>query len=72
MNRTEHLGWALHRANEYLDMGFIRLAWESLCSDLRKHDELRNHPGLAVGTQKLILGHLETESAMRKFINDFS
>ncbi|MDZ8067765.1 MAG: hypothetical protein RMY64_19435 [Nostoc sp. DedQUE08] len=72
MNRTEHLDWAKQRANEYLDMGFISLAWQSLCADLMKHNELINHPGLAIGMQKLNLGHLKTESAMRKFINDFS
>ncbi|MEH2128316.1 hypothetical protein [Nostoc sp.] len=72
MNRTEYLNSSKQRANEYLDMGFIKLAWQSFSSDLIKHDELINHPGLGIGVQKLILGHLATESGMRKFINDFS
>ncbi|WP_445626626.1 hypothetical protein [Nostoc sp. DSM 114167] len=72
MNRTEHLDWAKHRANEYLNQGLLILAWQSFSSDLLKHEKLRNHPGLQIGIQKLVLGQLQTESAMRKFITDFS
>ena len=46
MTRAEHLGWCKHRAHEYLAIGDIMGAVQSLLSDLQKHDEIRLDPEL--------------------------
>jgi len=49
MTRDEHLKWAKARAMEYAERGELVNAINSLLSDLRKHDELRHHPGILLG-----------------------
>ncbi|OUL36365.1 hypothetical protein BV372_08075 [Nostoc sp. T09] len=73
VNSQEHLQWAKQRALESLE--YYRnsaIAFTSLSSDLRKHSQLRNHPGISIGTQMLALGKLTSVAAMRKFLEDFS
>jgi hypothetical protein len=65
---SEHLLWAKQRAREYLDRGDSSSAWASFVSDLRKHDELRDHAGIELGLLLLIGGHLSTVGAMRDHI----
>lgn len=72
MTREEHLAWAKKRALQILDGGDIQGAIDSLYSDLLKHDELRDHSALPLGTMMLASGHLKTEKAMRHFIEGFN
>lgn len=44
--RIEHLNWCKERANKYLDKGEVLKAISSFCSDLNKHKETENHPGM--------------------------
>ncbi len=72
MTRSEHLVWAKKRVIEYLDRGDVVNAWGSMCSDMSKHDELRGHCGLELGMMMLMAEQLETERAMRHFIEGFN
>lgn len=71
MNRGEHLLWCKQRAQEYLDQGNVLKAWNSFLSDMRKHNELKNHAGLEVGQQLFQIGGINTVILMGKFIQDF-
>lgn len=71
MNRTEHLSWCKQRASEFLDRGEVVNAWKSFLSDMQKHDELKNHPGLELGQQLFLSGRINTVMLMGKFIQDF-
>lgn len=72
MTRTEHVAWAKGRALAYVDCGDVSQAYDSLASDLAKHPETAEHPALILGLYELMLGHLFTPEAMRKFINGFA
>lgn len=41
MTRAEHLAWCKARAHQYLAIGDIMNAVQSMMSDLQKHDEIR-------------------------------
>jgi hypothetical protein len=41
MTRDEHLAWCKQRAHEYLAIGDIQNAVQSMLSDLQKHDETK-------------------------------
>lgn len=49
MNRAEHVDWAKRRALEYVEAGHGFLAVASIASDLSKHPETANHPGIIIG-----------------------
>jgi hypothetical protein len=72
MSRTEHLDWCKKRALEYLDQGDITNAFASMASDLEKHEETAQHPGIMLGMQLAMAGNLITENQMRDFINGFN
>ena len=73
MNRSEHLQWCKDRANAYVDMGDLEQAFASMGSDIRKHDETRNHEStIMLGMQLMMIGDLDTPEKMRKFINGFN
>lgn len=72
MTREEHLEWAKRRAIEYLDAGDNLQAWTSLGSDLSKHPELKNHPGMTIGTMYLLLpGWISNTPEVRRWIEGF-
>lgn len=70
MTRQEHLDWAKRRALEYVDQGELQDAISSMMSDLGKHDELRDHPGIVLGLVELIFGL--TPERTRYFIEGFN
>ena len=73
MNRQEHLEWCKQRAYEYLDRGDVVNAWTSMCSDLGKHDETEDHPGIDLGMMMLLTDTgLRTAEETRKFIEGFN
>ena len=48
MTRQEHLAWAKQRALAFLPADPVA-AMTSMLSDLSKHPELANHPGILIG-----------------------
>lgn len=71
-SREEHLAWSKARALEYCDAGDVVEAFTSMGSDLNKHTELRDHVGIALGVQLMIIGNLSTPAEMRRFIEGFN
>lgn len=71
-SRSEHLQSCKDRALEYVDRGDIQQAFTSMGSDLNKHDETRDHPGIQIGVGLMLIGQLGTQDEMRKFINGFN
>jgi hypothetical protein len=72
VTRQEHLQWSKDRALRYVDQNDLNGAFQSIDSDLQKHPELQQHPGLMIGIGLLVLGKLNTQAEMRKFITDFN
>lgn len=70
--RTQHLEWAKARALEYVELGQLQYALNSLVSDLRKHPETENHIAIELGYNLWVLGHLKTAEQMKEFINQSS
>ncbi len=71
MTRAEHLEWCKQRALEYVDAGQLQNAFASMGNDLNKHDETRDHPGIKLGLQMLIMGQLNAPESMRRYIVGF-
>lgn len=71
MNRAEHLQWAKDRALEYVGLGDLMEAFQSMLSDLSKHPELENAAAVCgeLGMKLLLNGHLSTAEQMRDWIN---
>ena len=69
--REEHLNWCVQRACEYLDAGDSKNAIASLISDLSKHPETKDHPGIKLGMGMLLIGQLKSVPEMRHFIAGF-
>jgi len=72
MNRQEHLDWCKTRAIQILNKGNVTGAYASFVSDMNKHDELKNHIALEMGTMLLFSGNLSTDSEMKNFIEGFN
>ncbi len=70
--RAEHLAFCKRRALDLVDAGHLHEAFSSMGSDLEKHRETKNHRGMEIGVRLLINGHLETDRAMREFIEGFN
>lgn len=71
MTRAEHLEWATARALQYVEMGDLHQAFASMGTDLNKHPELVNHPGMELGMMQLLSGGLSTPAEMRAFLQGF-
>lgn len=69
ISRAQHIEWAKARALEYVELGQLRYALNSLVSDLRKHPGTENHIAIQLGYNLWIQGHLKTAEQMRDFIN---
>lgn len=72
MTRNEHLDWCKQRATEYVDQNKLQDAFASMASDLQKHEETVDHPGIQLGMMMLMGGHLKTATEMRRFIDGFN
>lgn len=73
VTRAEHMDWCKKRALEILDQGGdIAEAFASMGSDLNKHPETENHPGVSLGMGLMMIGNLRTAGEMRKFIEGFN
>jgi hypothetical protein len=71
MTRAEHLAWAKERALEYADQGDTVNTLNSMLSDLQKHPETANHPGMLLGTREAVAGYLETPAQLRHWVEGF-
>ena len=71
MTREEHLAWCKERALEYVDRGDLLQGITSMGSDLSKHPETENHPGINIGIGLVAIGSLSSQAEMRTFIEGF-
>lgn len=71
-SRAEHLSWCKTRALAYVDAGDTKNAFASMGSDLNKHPETENHPGIQLGMMQIMTGGLNSPEEMRRFINGFN
>jgi hypothetical protein len=72
MTREEHLAWAKQRALEYVDRGDNTQAVTSMMSDLAKHKELADHIGINLGVELAYIGALQSEDAVRRWVEGFN
>lgn len=72
MNRQAHLEWCKKRALEYVDNNDLAQAYSSMASDLHKHPETEKHAGIELGMGLVMMGQLNTQEKMRKFIEGFN
>ncbi|MCK5016322.1 MAG: hypothetical protein KAS32_04545 [Candidatus Peribacteraceae bacterium] len=71
MNRTraDHIAWCQMRALEYVDSNNPHNAVASMMSDVRKHDETKDHIGVMLGLTLINGGSNED---VRKWIEGFN
>jgi hypothetical protein len=69
MTRDDHLAWCKNRALEYLPHNPFQ-AMTSMISDLKKHPELEDHPGLLIVPMRY--GAHNDERAVRRWIEGFN
>jgi hypothetical protein len=70
--RQEHIAQCKKTALEYINQGDITEAFASMGSDLKKHPETADHPGILLGVQLMMIGDLNTPEKMRRFIEGFN
>lgn len=70
MTRAEHLQWCKDRAIE--ELPDVQNAFASFHSDIRKHDETRDHVALQMMSQMFFGGNLSTSAQMKEFIEGFN
>lgn len=71
MTRAEHLQWCKDRALLYLPDNPDQAA-TSMISDLRKHPELENHPGIVLGAMLMMGGFMAKASEAERWIKGFN
>ena len=73
MTRDEHLEWAKNRALEILNAGDNEGAFTSMLSDLSKHHELQNHPGMMIGAGMIFIPNwMSNTEEIRRWITGFN
>lgn len=72
MTRQEHMAWCKERALAYVDSKDLEGALASMMSDLRKHQETEDHPGIMLGMMLKMSGKLNTPEETKKFIEGFN
>ena len=73
MTRDEHLEWSKKRALAYLDapQPDVMNALTSMMSDVSKHPEMTNHPGIQLCVGLMMIGNLRTVAEARRFIEGY-
>jgi hypothetical protein len=72
ITQDEHIEWCKKRALEYLDAGDVTQAFTSMLSDIRKHPDCKNHPGLEIGVLFMMLpGWIQDREEIRRWIVGF-
>lgn len=72
MTRDEHLQWCKDRALQYVERGDLINAVASMLSDLRKHDELKDHIGIQLGLGLMMTEALRNVHEVKRFIEGFN
>lgn len=72
MTRAQHLRWAKDRALEYAESGDAANALASIGSDLDKHPETANHPGVRLGMTLLLAGQFKSPQEIVHYIEGFN
>lgn len=67
--REEHVNWAKTRANEYIQIGQLTNALDSVASDLTKHSETKEHPAIELSMKLRFIGALSTCEQVQRFID---
>lgn len=70
--RNAHLQWCKNRAIKYINSGNMNKVFTSMLSDLEKHENTCDHPGIDLGMRLIIAGKLQEEKDMKKFIDGFN
>ncbi len=70
--REEHLQWCKDRALQYVDSGDLFQAFTSMCSDLTKHDETKDHCGIEMGLLSQLAKCDRNPDQMRDWILGFN
>lgn len=70
MTRDEYITLAKLRALEYVEAHDYQQAIISMMSDMGKHEETKNHPGIVIGTMILLKGGLNYVE-VKNFIEGF-
>ena len=70
--REEHLAFCKKRALEYVAIGELQNALNSMMSDLTRHPETKDHDGIALCISLELIGALNTRHDVEKFINGFN
>lgn len=71
MDRDQYLEQAKQRALKYLPHNPAE-AWTSMFSDLDKHPELKDHPGIRLGIMLMMTGKHHDINEARRFIEGFN
>lgn len=74
MTRDEHIKWCKERAIEEMNF-YPDKPWQgvvSMMSDLGKHPETVNHPGIMMGASMMLIGKLKTRQQVADFIKGFN
>jgi hypothetical protein len=72
MTRAEHFNRYKQRALEYVRENDIPQAVASMCSDLGKHPETRDHIGCGLGVSLLAAGYMNTSAKAKEWIEGFN
>lgn len=64
LTRAEHLQWCKDRAHEYINQGDYKNAVISMMSDLGKHPETQDEPGIELGLGLLVAGFVSRHDAV--------
>lgn len=70
--RQDHLAWCKQRALEYVEHGDTAGALASMLSDLRKHDETKDHAAIELTGMLMLCGFLSTPADVRHHIEGFN
>ena len=71
-SRQEHLEWCKKRALEELEFSHSPInAINSMISDLRKHPQTADHPGIILTGVELLIRGLQTPEQVRHHIEGF-
>ena len=72
LSKNKHIEASKIKALEYVERGELNQAFLSMIDDLSKHPETKSHDNIDLGWVLFVLGDLETETEMKKFINGFN
>lgn len=72
MTRDEHLAWCKQRALQYVDSGDLSGGLTSMLSDLRKHDETKEHSAIQLTDMLMLSGFLSSPADVRRHIEGFN